>query len=133
MGAVAAVSLRLREALEKAAWGRDLMDALMRFASVYGGAPLRVEGGRLVVEAGPAAVAFEEEGGEVRVVAALRVDLGDPEQLLALLAGLAGEVERLEKRLDAEGERVRLLEGRLERLEGRLERLGRAGGRREEG
>lgn len=123
MGAAAAVSGRLCEALERAAWGSDLMDAFVRFASVYGRAPLRVEGGRLVVEAEGATVAFWEEGGEALVSAALKVDLGNPEHVADLVARLAGRLEQQGKRLDAAGERLRLLEGRLERLEGRLERL----------
>lgn len=126
LGATAAVSGRLCEALEKAAWGRDLMDALVRFASAYGGAPARVEGGRLVVETERATVAFWEEGGEVLVSVELKVDLGNPEHLVDLVARLAGRLEQQDKRLDAAGERLRLLEGRLERLAERLERLERA-------
>jgi len=128
LGATAAVSGRLCGALERAAWGRDLMDAFMRFAAVYGSAQLRVEGGRLVVETERATVAFWEEGGEVIVSVALKVDLGSPEHLVDLVARLAGEVERLGKRLDAANERLRLLEGRLERLAERLERLPRGEG-----
>jgi hypothetical protein len=123
LGVAAAVSARLCEALERAAWGRDLMDAFMRFAAVYGGAPLRVEGGKLVVEAAGATVAFEEAGGEVLVTVALKVDLGNPEHLADLVARLAGEAERLGRKLETLGEGLRQLEGRLERISGRLERL----------
>ena len=133
LGATAAVSGRLCGALEKAAWGRDLMDAFMRFAAVYGSAQLRVEGGRLVVETERATVAFWEEGGEVIVSVALKVDLGSPEHLVDLVARLAGRIEQQDKRLDAASERLRLLEGRLERLEGRLERLAARLPRGEEG
>ena len=132
LGVAAAVSARLCEALERAAWGRDLMDAFTRFASAYGGAPLRVEGGRLAVAAGQADVFFEEREGEAVVTAALKLDLGDPEQLLQLVARLAGELGRVDRKVEAAGERLRLLERRLDRLEGRLERLewaARLGGR----
>jgi hypothetical protein len=124
LAAAAAVSSRLAAALGRAAWAGSLMDALLRFGAEYGRAPLRAEGGRLVVDAGQAEVVFEEgEGGEVRVTAALKVDLGDPEQLLLLVARLAGELERLDGKVGSESERLRQLEGRLNRLEGRLERL----------
>lgn len=120
MGAVAAVSLRLCEALERAAWGDDLVDAFIRFAETFGrgGASYRVEGGGLVVDAGAAVVRFEEREGETVVSATLRLDLGDPEQLLRVVAGLAGEIERLEKRIDALAAQVRALERRLEEREG---------------
>jgi hypothetical protein len=135
--AAAVVCFRLAAALDRAAWGSSLMDALLRFGAEYGRAPLRAEGGRLVVDAGGAEVLFEEgEEGEVRVTAVLKMDLGDPEQLLLLVARLAGELERLDKRVDAVSERLQLLERRLSRLEGRLERLewaARLEGRLEEG
>jgi hypothetical protein len=128
---LAAFSPRLYEALSKVAWARDddVLDALLRFRSVYGCSPLKVEDGKIVLEAhDKTAVTFvpPAEGRESwEVTITLPFDFSDPatavEHLLTLLNRIAVKTVRLEGTLSRLQETVLSLEKKVAKIEEKME------------
>ena len=121
---VAAFSPLLYEALCKVAWARDddVLDALSRFRSVYGGSPpCKVEDGKIILEVHDKTVvtfvppAEGRESWEVAVT--LPFDFSDPattvEHLLTLLNRIAVKTVRLEGTLSRLQEKIYFLEKKV--------------------
>jgi hypothetical protein len=132
---VAAFSPLLYDALCKAAWARDedVLDALSRFRSVYGGSPpVRVEDGKIVLEVSEKTIVVfkpPSDGKPWEVAVTLPFDFSsDPasaiEHLLTLLGyvavkklALEGSVERLQERIFSLEKKVAKIEEKMEEKE----------------
>jgi hypothetical protein len=120
---VAAFSPPLYEALCKVAWARDddMLDALSRFRSVYGGSPpCKVEDGKIVLEVSEkTTVVFSppSDGKPWEVAVTLPFDFSDPasaiEHLLSLLGHIAVKNAQLKETLSRLQETIHFLEKKV--------------------